>query len=75
MATPIVRSLAFRLNRIANPASDRWHKRPTALLGGVAIVLATVTGLAAAMFLVGVELGFPLVSYLISPMFYLEPND
>ena len=27
------------------------------------------------MFLVGVELGFPLVGYLISPTFYLEPND
>jgi len=27
------------------------------------------------MFLVGVELGFPLVGYLISPRFYLEPND
>jgi len=27
------------------------------------------------MFLVGVELGFPLVGYLISPTFYLEPDD
>ncbi|TMQ02830.1 MAG: hypothetical protein E6J91_49805 [Deltaproteobacteria bacterium] len=53
VATPVVRSLAFRLNRIANPESDRWHKRPTALLGGVAIVLATIIGLAVAMFLVG----------------------
>lgn len=51
--TPLVRKLAFRLSLIAHPTSDRWHKRPTALLGGVAIALATAVGLAAATFLVG----------------------
>jgi len=51
--TPLVRRLAFRLRLIAHPTSDRWHKQPTALLGGVAIAMATVIGLAAATFLVG----------------------
>src|SRR5687768_15946725 len=51
--TPLVRKLAFRLGLVAHPTSDRWHKQPTALLGGVAIACATAVGLAAATFLVG----------------------
>jgi len=41
---PACRALAFRLNCIATPAADRWHKRPTPLLGGVAIVLPVLVG-------------------------------
>ncbi|HKP70637.1 MAG TPA: hypothetical protein VJV05_15225 [Pyrinomonadaceae bacterium] len=37
-----VRSLANRLGFVAKPKSDRWHKRPTAMMGGVAIFLTTV---------------------------------
>lgn len=36
-----IRSLAIRYNFVAKPKSDRWHKRPTAMLGGVAIFIAT----------------------------------
>src|SRR6185295_2580999 len=39
--TPVCRTAAHRLGFIARPKDDRWHKRPTALFGGVAIV-ATV---------------------------------
>ena len=39
--TPVCRSAAHRYGFIATPQRDRWHKRPTALFGGVAIV-ATV---------------------------------
>ena len=39
--TPICRVAASRFGFIARPKDDRWHKRPTALFGGVAIV-ATV---------------------------------
>lgn len=39
--TPIVGILARRWGFVAKPKSDRWHKKPTALLGGIAI-LATV---------------------------------
>ena len=36
-----VRELARRYGFVAKPKSDRWHKRPTAMMGGVAIFLAT----------------------------------
>ncbi len=38
--TPVVRSLARRWGFVAKPKTDRWHKRPTAMMGGVAIWLA-----------------------------------
>lgn len=38
--TPVVRALARRYGVIARPKTDRWHKKPTALLGGVAIFLS-----------------------------------
>lgn len=40
--TPLVRALARRLGVVARPKTDRWHKKPTAMLGGVAIWLAVV---------------------------------
>jgi hypothetical protein len=41
ICTYIVRAFALRRGYIAKPKSDRWHKRPTAMLGGVAIFVAT----------------------------------
>ncbi|MBP9663305.1 MAG: hypothetical protein KBD94_01695 [Pyrinomonadaceae bacterium] len=38
-----VRSFARRYGYVAKPKSDRWHKRPTAMLGGVGIFIATTT--------------------------------
>lgn len=40
--TPMVRFLACRYGYVAQPRVDRWHQRPTALLGGIAIFLAFV---------------------------------
>jgi UDP-GlcNAc:undecaprenyl-phosphate/decaprenyl-phosphate GlcNAc-1-phosphate transferase len=40
--TPLCRAVAHRLGYVARPKEDRWHKTPTALLGGVAIVLSTL---------------------------------
>src|SRR5215207_5130509 len=40
--TYAVRGLAARAGFVAKPKSDRWHKRPTAMMGGVAIFLSTV---------------------------------
>ncbi|OHB70358.1 MAG: hypothetical protein A2V70_08420 [Planctomycetes bacterium RBG_13_63_9] len=37
--TRLVRAAARRFNVVAQPKTDRWHQRPTALLGGVAIFL------------------------------------
>ena len=41
--TPACRLVATRLGQVARPKEDRWHRRPTALFGGVAIAVVTVT--------------------------------
>src|SRR6266404_3788147 len=41
--TPVVRMLARRFGFVAKPKIDRWHKKPTAMMGGVAIWLAVIT--------------------------------
>ena len=38
--TPAVIHLAHKMEWVALPKADRWHERPTALMGGVAIFLA-----------------------------------
>jgi len=38
--TPLVRILARRVGLVAPPRPDRWHRKPTALLGGIAIWLS-----------------------------------
>ena len=43
--TWLVRHLARRYGILAHPRGDRWHNRPTALLGGVAIVASFLWGL------------------------------
>jgi UDP-GlcNAc:undecaprenyl-phosphate GlcNAc-1-phosphate transferase len=40
--TPLVRAFARRYGFVAVPKTDRWHKKPTAMLGGVAIWLSFV---------------------------------
>ena len=35
--TPVVRAFARRVGMVAVPKTDRWHKKPTAMLGGVVI--------------------------------------
>ena len=47
IATPLVRHIARNLGAVAYPKDDRWHKRPVPTLGGMAIVLGTLAGLAA----------------------------
>lgn len=42
--TGMVRATAQRLGIVAAPRRDRWHRRPTALLGGIAIYLAFIVG-------------------------------
>src|ERR1700704_477327 len=41
--TPIVRALARRRGMVAQPKADRWHKQPTAMMGGVAIWLSVLS--------------------------------
>jgi UDP-GlcNAc:undecaprenyl-phosphate/decaprenyl-phosphate GlcNAc-1-phosphate transferase len=40
--TPAVKLLARRWGFIAKPKTDRWHKKPTAMMGGLAIWLAVL---------------------------------
>ncbi len=40
--TLLVRGFARKFDFVAKPKSDRWHKRPTAMLGGAAIFLTTI---------------------------------
>lgn len=35
--TPLVRKLALKTGQVAVPKSDRWHRKETALLGGIGI--------------------------------------
>ena len=41
--TPLVRAFARRFGVVAKPKTDRWHKKATAMLGGVAIWLSVIT--------------------------------
>jgi UDP-GlcNAc:undecaprenyl-phosphate GlcNAc-1-phosphate transferase len=38
----LCRHVALRLGYVAKPRADRWHRRPTALLGGVAIAVTVL---------------------------------
>src|ERR1051326_6115879 len=38
--TPLIRALARRIGVVAKPKTDRWHKKPTAMLGGLSIWLS-----------------------------------
>jgi UDP-GlcNAc:undecaprenyl-phosphate/decaprenyl-phosphate GlcNAc-1-phosphate transferase len=72
--TYVTRAFARRIGFVAKPRSERWHRRPTALAGGVGIFLAFVPALlyfrawsllagAGAMFLLG----------LVDDLFQLKP--
>ncbi|MDZ4699293.1 MAG: hypothetical protein SH809_06290 [Rhodothermales bacterium] len=37
LATPVVIRLAHRQQWVAKPRADRWHEKPTALMGGIAM--------------------------------------
>jgi UDP-GlcNAc:undecaprenyl-phosphate GlcNAc-1-phosphate transferase len=40
IATPILIHLARKMGWVVEPRDDRWHKKPTAIFGGVAIYLS-----------------------------------
>jgi len=40
--TPLVKFFALKNGFVAYPRADRWHKHPTALLGGISIYLASL---------------------------------
>jgi len=42
LSTPVVRKLAMRNGWVARPSGERWHKKNTPLLGGIAILLGFI---------------------------------
>src|ERR1019366_6707856 len=52
---PVAKAAGVRFGIVAQPSSDRPHAKPTALLGGMAVI----AGLIAAIGLVGVLSGLP----------------
>jgi UDP-GlcNAc:undecaprenyl-phosphate GlcNAc-1-phosphate transferase len=42
---PGIRQISLRFQRVATPREDRWHRKPTPKLGGVAIYLSFLIGL------------------------------
>jgi UDP-GlcNAc:undecaprenyl-phosphate GlcNAc-1-phosphate transferase len=53
--TPFARLLARAIGLVARPSSERWHRAPTAMLGGLAIAVATAAGFAVALVTLGPE--------------------
>jgi UDP-GlcNAc:undecaprenyl-phosphate/decaprenyl-phosphate GlcNAc-1-phosphate transferase len=58
--TPLVRSVARRYGLVVAPREDRWHDRPTALYGGVAIALGCGVGIVT----VGVMFGLHITEHI-----------
>ena len=48
LLTPGVRAIARATGRVAKPKTDRWHRRPTALLGGIAVYVCTAAAVVTA---------------------------
>ncbi|HZG54606.1 MAG TPA: hypothetical protein VEZ40_21060 [Pyrinomonadaceae bacterium] len=40
--TPVVRRLARHWGLVAQPKADRWHNKPTAMMGGLAVFLTVI---------------------------------
>jgi UDP-GlcNAc:undecaprenyl-phosphate/decaprenyl-phosphate GlcNAc-1-phosphate transferase len=80
-ATPAVIRLATRHGYVAHPKADRWHSRPTALLGGIALYLAvTVSVLAFGQLdreMIGVLMGGTLIFILglIDDILQIKPSS
>jgi UDP-GlcNAc:undecaprenyl-phosphate GlcNAc-1-phosphate transferase len=43
LLVPLCRTAAVRFGYVSRPREDRWHRRPVALFGGVAIALVTLS--------------------------------
>ncbi|MQA92617.1 MAG: hypothetical protein GEU90_20740 [Gemmatimonas sp.] len=57
LLTPAIRSLARKVGLIARPSQDRWHAKPTALLGGAAVYGAFLVGTSVALFVASAGTG------------------
>ena len=60
LLTLMARRAAYRLGFVAAPRKDRWHQKPTALMGGVAIYAAFAAGYA--VFLPNLRASLPILA-------------
>src|SRR5262249_4922854 len=79
VAVPLCRSLAVRFGYVARPRADRWHRRPVALFGGVAIafvsfVAAALFGLVSASPLLMTAFAVMFVVGLVDDLLWLKPS-
>lgn len=42
---PLVRKLSFQFGKVSIPRDDRWHQKPTPVLGGIAIYASFLAGI------------------------------
>ncbi len=76
--TPMVRRLAIATGRVSVPKKTRWHKKETALMGGVAIFASTMMPWVLAVMILGwTSLGKPMLPLVLcaSGMFILGLVD
>lgn len=66
--TPVVRTIAIKLNYLDQPKVNKVHAHPTALLGGVAIYVAFIVGLLTT---IGFSLDVRIMSIIIGSTFLL----
>ncbi len=55
--TRVARRAALRLRIVSEPRADRWNKKPTPLLGGLAIALGAAVGFSITLVVFGFALG------------------
>jgi UDP-GlcNAc:undecaprenyl-phosphate GlcNAc-1-phosphate transferase len=76
--TPLVRKLAIRTGRVAVPKDNRWHRKETALLGGVGIFFSCMVVWIAGTFFAGwAAYGHPFLALMVgaAAMFTLGLSD
>ncbi|MET0153821.1 MAG: glycosyl transferase [Candidatus Binatia bacterium] len=66
---PAMRAIARSRGWVAAPTADRWHRAPTALMGGVAISAAMLAGVAASAAFDGVRRFEPWLALLVGGSF------
>ena len=76
---PLARMISVRLGRVATPRADRWHKKPVALFGGVAMATslfscAAIFGLFSAVPVLIITAGLMFATGFVDDVLSLKPS-
>ncbi len=76
---PLARLISVRLGRVATPRADRWHKKPVALFGGVAMATslfscAAIFGLFSAVPVLIITAGLMFATGFVDDVLSLKPS-